>query len=122
MSGARRRQIDCDEHGASHPWAVCQHLRDGRRLGYHGIVADPPRSHTDTVLCDDCAKLLLAEDAWTDRFWRSAGFRLYCEQCWRREKRSRGHRQLSRGRLAPESGVAGPAAGGWAVRLLRPWR
>jgi len=55
------------------------------------------------ALSDACAKLLLAEDAWTDRFWEFVGLRLYCERCWRREKRLRGHRQLSKGRRAPEA-------------------
>jgi hypothetical protein len=102
MGNSRRRKVACSTHGDSHPWIVCQHLCDGKALGYHRIVADSPRADEDTALCDACAELLLAEDAWTDRFWDFAGLRLYCEKCWRREKRQRGHWQLSKGRLAPE--------------------
>src|SRR5262245_1948225 len=101
MASSRRRKVQCDDHGDSNPWMVCRHLREGRRLDFHWIESDP-QNDTDAALCDACANLLLAEDAWTDRLWDFADWRLYCEKCWKREKRRRGHRLICRGRSVQE--------------------
>ncbi|HZL88630.1 MAG TPA: hypothetical protein VFB96_09680 [Pirellulaceae bacterium] len=93
----RRRKVNCQEHGDSRPWVICRHLREGQRLGYHRVEPDPDFEPT-TVMCNACARILLAEDAWNDRVGEFADWTIYCEKCWKRERRRRGHRMVCRGR------------------------
>jgi hypothetical protein len=102
MPSQHPRRIDCDEHGPSLPWMVCVHLREGRRLSYDRVQFEPVGQDLTAVFCQRCARLLFEEDSWNEKLADFADWKLYCEPCWLREKRRRGHRLKSKGRITPQ--------------------
>ena len=102
MPSKRPRKIDCDEHGASLPWMVCVHLREGRRLDYHRVQFEPVGENQTAVFCNACEKVLRKEDEWNEKLYAFAAWKLYCEKCWLREKRRRQHKLVVWGRITPQ--------------------
>ena len=76
----------CDEHGASAPTVVCQHLFDHsdgpEQLGF--ITGFEPEEPRPLAWCRACERVRAREGMWTDEANRYAGWTAVCSNCYER--------------------------------------
>ncbi len=75
--------IACAEHGVSPGCLICRHLPGQRGRGYFAIPFEPAEpDEAAQAWCEDCDRVLVREQGWTDAADRQADWRLYCTGCY----------------------------------------
>ena len=62
---------------------ICQHLVSKVGLEYALVKVAPGEDDYETAMCADCESLLLEERAWSEKLYEFAGWKLFCEECYR---------------------------------------
>jgi hypothetical protein len=84
-----KRQVHCEQHGASGPAFVCRHARHGSGLGF--FVANFPNPDDPVVgdfegcpmgWCEQCEQKRLECGGWNDESEAFSGVTLVCVRCF----------------------------------------
>ena len=81
----KENAVICDNHGASWPAFVCQHLNKGAYTGFHEPSESDPLIKPEDgyqAWCDECEKIRLQEGEWNDVSEGFAKIRLICSGCF----------------------------------------
>jgi hypothetical protein len=83
------KSVDCEEHGSRHATYVCQHLVEGRALGFHlGVDPENPDDPWPDAWCDACEEVRRAAGQPSERSEGMADIRLLCDSCYERTRES----------------------------------
>ncbi len=79
--------IKCAEHGDRVGTFVCQHLAQGRGVGFHyGYGDDEPDAMFPDAWCDACEAMLDEEGGWNEHTEGAAGIQLLCAGCYMNQR------------------------------------
>lgn len=94
---ARAREkdlIECEEHGKGRITYICQHLLNKTNTGFEeafetNIGMELDEEEDFQAWCDECEKVRIKSDGWTDESMKFADIKLVCESCYFEMKKSR---------------------------------
>jgi len=79
------KYANCDKHISDRVAFVCQHLINNVSIGFHEAFDSDQAIESDDDLqawCDECEKIRLKEDGWTDDAMAFANIKVVCNQCY----------------------------------------
>ncbi len=79
--------IDCNEHGKSRAAFICEHLNCVTRTGFEEAFPSYPGMPLEEdedfqAWCDECEKIRVKYDGWTDESMELVKIKLVCERCY----------------------------------------
>lgn len=79
--------IDCDIHGKIRSAFICQHLNKRIKTGFEEAFPTDRGMQLEEdddfqAWCDECEKVRIKYDGWTDESMKFASIKLVCERCY----------------------------------------
>jgi len=79
----QENSIQCSTHGKSSSTFVCQHLFEGRKLGFNlGYDPEQPNDLWPDAWCNQCEEAFQKEGEWNEQSEKIASIKCVCTRCY----------------------------------------